>query len=77
MLLKNKKYHLGVIFHSQEGTIVKWVYKVEGSNCYWGTYEEMHQLGVKPIEYSYRIAMEDLEALTINGYQAFITIHRG
>lgn len=76
MLLKNKKYHLGVIFHSKEGDEVKWIYKVEGTQCYWATFEEMHKLGAQPKKYFYRIAMEDLEALTINGYIAFMSIAR-
>lgn len=75
MLLKNKKYHLGVIFHeSKKKDVVKWIWKVEGSNVFWATYEELNKMGEKPLTYSYRIAMEDLEALTINGCNAFITI---
>lgn len=74
MLLKKKKYNIGVIFHEKEKDVVKWVYEVKGSNVFWATYEELHRNGAQPIQYSYRIAMEDLEALTINGYVAFITI---
>ena len=74
MLLKNKKYHLGVIFHSIDKDVVKWVYEVNGSNVLWATYNELKEMGKTPLEYSYRIAMEDLEALTINGYNAFISI---
>lgn len=74
MLFKKKKYFVGVIFHEKEQDVVKWVYEVHGSSVLWATYNELHEMGKTPLEYSYRIAMEDLECLTLNGYVAFISI---